>query len=197
MADEMNDTKAVRVVKEIQARAKRGKSLASGDNRGDWLYAASVLAFGSWGKAVEAAGFDYDDVRQAKQSPEWVLREIRKLAEAGDPLRPVEHKRLSSKARYRFGSWEKATEAAGYSLAELRNRLARERVVAQIRTDTEAGLAVTTMAVIRRNEALYGAGRRAFGNWRTALEAALGDEAPKPLTPRRGPGKKSKRRTKN
>lgn len=197
MTDEMNYTKADRVVTEIRARAEQGMSLASGDNRGDWLYAASVLCFGSWGKAVEAAGFDYDDVRHANHSPEWVLREIRKLAEAGDPLHPGEHKRLLSKARCRFGNWEKAVEAAGYSLAELRNRLAREKVKAQIRTDVDAGLAVTTMAVIRRNEALYGAGRRAFGNWQTALKVALGDEAPKPLKPRRGPGKKSKRRTKN
>jgi hypothetical protein len=51
----MTETKADPVVKEIRARAAQGMSLASGANRGDWLYAAAVLAFGSWGKAVGVA----------------------------------------------------------------------------------------------------------------------------------------------
>ena len=41
-------------------RAQRGHPLNSGANRGDWLYAAALLAFASWRNAVVAAGLSYD-----------------------------------------------------------------------------------------------------------------------------------------
>ena len=181
----MSETKAERVLKEIRARAVQGRSLASGANRGDWLYAAAVLAFGSWGEAIKAAGYNYDEVRERNQSPEWVLREIKALIKAGDPLIATKNVSLWTKATRHFGSWDQAVEAAGYSLAELRAEMARQQVVNQIRADVEAGLAVTTMAVLERNRHLYSRGRRAFGNWRAALAAALGDEAPQPQQPGR------------
>src|SRR5262249_32240889 len=47
----------------------------------------------------------------------------------------------------------------------------KERVSKQIRKDIRRGLPVTSVAVIRRNQPLYGAGRREFGSWRAALKA--------------------------
>lgn len=55
------------VVREIRLRAKRGHPINSGANRGDWLYAAACRFYGSWGNAVEAAGFDYEAVNQRRQ----------------------------------------------------------------------------------------------------------------------------------
>ncbi len=54
---------AKRVIKEIQRRGKKHQPLNSGANR-DWLYAAAVRAFGSWAKAINAAGFDYVTIRK-------------------------------------------------------------------------------------------------------------------------------------
>jgi hypothetical protein len=51
------------VLKELQRRFNQGRPLNSGANRGDWLYAAAVACFGSWGKAVKAAGFDYRTIK--------------------------------------------------------------------------------------------------------------------------------------
>src|SRR5436853_581762 len=45
------------VVAEIRRRRKVGHRLISGANRGNWLYAAAVRRFGSWGAAVDAAGY--------------------------------------------------------------------------------------------------------------------------------------------
>ncbi len=51
------------LVKEIRRRARAGKPLNSGANRGDWLHAAAINYHGSWGAAVEAAGFRYEDIK--------------------------------------------------------------------------------------------------------------------------------------
>ena len=63
---------------EIRRRTAAGKSLSSGANRGDWLYAAAVRLFGSWGAAIERAGFNYGDEKQAalsayrgQDAPRW------------------------------------------------------------------------------------------------------------------------------
>jgi hypothetical protein len=73
--------KGERVVQELRRRAARGHPLNSGANRGDWLYAAAMLAFGSWERAIEASGFAYDDIK---------IRALKKAglldAELGGPL---------------------------------------------------------------------------------------------------------------
>ena len=65
------------VLREIQRRAKAGRPLNSGANRGDWLYAASVRFFGSWGGAVEAAGIRYASVKRVALDREELLARIR------------------------------------------------------------------------------------------------------------------------
>ena len=75
------------VLEEIDRRASLGHPLNSGANRGDWLYAAAVRFFGSWGAAVEAAGRSYSKVRLRDFSPEDVLNRICDLAAAAQPLR--------------------------------------------------------------------------------------------------------------
>jgi hypothetical protein len=42
------NVKKERIVTEIRRRAAAGQSLKSGDNRGDWLYAAAVPRGGEW-----------------------------------------------------------------------------------------------------------------------------------------------------
>lgn len=68
------------VLVEIRRRAEAGRALSSGANRGDWLYAAAVRFFGSWGAAVEQAGFDYGQSKLAALTADQVLDRIRRLA---------------------------------------------------------------------------------------------------------------------
>ena len=75
-----------RVIEELQRRAAEGRSLRSGDNRGDWLFAAAFNRFGSWRAAVEAAGFDYDQIVFRPMTAEDVLDQLRAHADDGDPL---------------------------------------------------------------------------------------------------------------
>ncbi len=176
------------VVIEIRGRERQGLSLASGANRGDWLYAAAVRFFGSWGRAVEAAGFAYGGVKQANLAADDVLLRIRRLADAGEPLRAGEHSLESSAARRHFGSWQAAVEAAGCELPSPLKWTAHD-VVEQIREDLRRGLPLGSLAVIARNQPLYGAARRRFGSWAAALAAAAPSRpCPRRGRPRRGDG---------
>lgn len=155
------------VLDEIRRRAHAGHPLNSGANRGDWLYAGTCRFFGSWGAAVEAASVNYESVKQADLSREELLARIRDAAEEG-PLVAGDHTLLASNARRLCGSWKRAVKMAGCELPRL---WSQERVIEMIKTDIENGLPVNTLAVLARNEPLYGAGRRESGSWQKALRA--------------------------
>lgn len=158
------------VLEEIRRRGESEHPLNSGANRGDWLYAAACRFFGSWGKAVEAAGIRYPSVKRADLDRKELLSRIRNAAEAG-PLLATEHKLLSSNALRLFGSWKNAVKAAGCTYALPQPLWNKARVIEQIRTDLANGLPVNTLAVIARNQPLYGAARREFGSWVKAIRA--------------------------
>jgi hypothetical protein len=83
------------------------------------LYSKARKIFGSWKKALEACGIDYEEARNRKKwSREKVLQEIKNLYNNGHRLRPMDFRRkgminLVSAATYHFGSWRKAVESIG------------------------------------------------------------------------------------
>ncbi len=83
------------------------------------LYLKARKVFGSWRKALEASGIDYEEARNRdKWSREKVLQEIKHLYSNGHSLRPKAFRgngmtKLVSAATYHFGSWRKAVEASG------------------------------------------------------------------------------------
>ena len=159
------------IIAELQRRTQTGLSLKSGDNRGDWLYASAVKHFGSWGAAVEAAGFDYDEVVWKPMSADDLITTIRELADAGDALVLGDHRELSAPAHRHFGTWEAAVEAAGRTIPD-RRKWSPENVIKLILAEIEAGHSMGGGAVNKRNPNLYAAGRRRFGSWTAAVEAA-------------------------
>jgi len=158
------------VLDELRRRAGRGQSLGSGANRGDWLYAAAVKLFGSWGAAVEAAGFAYDDIKSRPLRGEEVVREIQGLAAKGERLLATAHPHLATAAVRHFGSWRAAMDAAHCQPPPL--KWSPERVIEKINKALAARLRVNSVAVMKRDLNLYMAGRRRFGTWAAALEAA-------------------------
>jgi len=160
-----------RVITEIQRRAAAGQSLKSGDNRGDWLYAAAVKNFGSWGKAVQAAGFAYRDIKTRPLTKTQLRSQLRALVKGGQPVLAKDHPELRRAAVRHFGSWRDALADVGDKNPTV-TRWTKANVLAAIREDIEAGLPVTSNQMRRRNENLYAAGRRRFGSWAAALKAA-------------------------
>ena len=83
------------------------------------LYLKARRIFGSWKKALEACGIDYEKARTRKKwSREKVAKEIKKLHLKGHSLRPNDLRKegmisLISAAQYHFGSWRRAVESTG------------------------------------------------------------------------------------
>lgn len=168
------------VLVEIRRRAEAGRALSSGANRGDWLYAAAVRFFGSWGAAVEQAGFDYGQSKLAALTADQVLDRIRRLAADDGAARAGDHPIVAAGAIRHFGGWNEAFDAAGCRPPE-RRTWTNEAVLAAVRADRAAGLPVNSVAMARRNGKLYVAGRRRFGSWAATLAAA---DAAAPRGPR-------------
>ena len=92
------------------------------------LYLKGRRVFGSWKKALEACGIDYEKARNHKKwSRVKVVEEINKLYFIGHSLRLKDLRRkgmicLISAAMYRFGSWRKAVESSGISYSFVRRK---------------------------------------------------------------------------
>jgi hypothetical protein len=91
------------------------------------LAAAAIRSgrFGSWQKALEEAGLDYDTIRKHRYwDDEIVVNELRELAEQGQSLRVSDvtemKPALVAAARRRFDGWYEAVEAAGFDEDEAR-----------------------------------------------------------------------------
>lgn len=147
------------------------QSLKSGDNRGDWLYSASVASFGGWGEAVEASGFSYRTIKARPLTKTEVRKKLRELVQAGEPVLAKGDPKLHRAAVRHFGSWRDALAAVG-DKSPAATKWTRANVSAGIRKDIEAGLPVTSNLMRWRNENLYMAGRRRFGTWAAALKTA-------------------------
>lgn len=108
------------VIEAIQDRHIRGQSLRGREASQDLeIFSAATRRFGSWRKAVQAAGFDVGKRRRrTKWSRERVVAEIRHRHARGWVLSRVwkEDKNLAAAAIRHFGTWSKAVAAAGISL---------------------------------------------------------------------------------
>jgi len=86
------------------------------------LYSRARRAYGSWKKALEYCGIDYEQSRNNKKwSHEKVISEIKRLRSNGNKLsinklRANGKTDLVSAAVYHFGSWSKAVRSSSSSL---------------------------------------------------------------------------------
>lgn len=95
------------------------------------LYFGAIRLFGSWRRAIEAAGLNYDLFLKQSRYPssESVLREIRRRHKTGlsvgtIQLRKGEHRdhALYTEGLEYYGSWEKALSAAGVKSNDIDRR---------------------------------------------------------------------------
>jgi hypothetical protein len=98
------------------------------------LYLRARRLFGSWKKALEACGIDYEKARNRKKwSREKVVKEIKELYLKGHSLRLKDLKKegrisLISAAQYHFRSWRKAVEFSGiyYSFGKGKKKIIKD-----------------------------------------------------------------------
>lgn len=126
------------IVKRIQELRHSGSDLTPsqvGEEHGA-LVSAAERYYGNWAAAVEAAGVDYEKVRQRgrrrrserirKWSREKIVAEIRRLHEAGEDLswgvmeRKYQPLCAAAVKKSYFGSWAAALAAAGIDYEQIK-----------------------------------------------------------------------------
>lgn len=169
------------------------------------MFSAARRLFGSWSKAVLAAGVDPTRFRRVVTwTPDRVIEGILIRALRNEPLgtRSTQPRSLVVAGRKFFGTWSAALQAAGVDPNETASRSVaassphvsvspagqksmrpprriwtKDAIIAAIQMRHSQQKPLNAAKLIREDNALHSAGRRYFGNWRNALIAAgLGSE---------------------
>lgn len=132
------------------------------------LYEAAYSLFGSWNRALRAAGINPNDVRLNRHwTRHEVLEEIRKHYRSGEfaygsrlcRRRPA----LIQAASALFGTWREAIRRAGLeALASPPTRWTRKEVIVRIRRRAKQGNSLIATKVYREDYALRKAAKRLF-----------------------------------
>jgi len=109
------------ILEEIRRLKLEGADLSSKamDESSNRLIATARRRFGNWGRALEQAGLNYDQIRRRKRWPrESLVEGILELKKQGIPLITPEVKRANPSLfaaackKHFFGTWKKALKAA-------------------------------------------------------------------------------------
>jgi len=184
------------------ARRKRPPSVTELETRNPTLVAAARRTYGSWSKAVIAAGCDPTRFQRVLPwTAERIVEAILIRAIKSEPLgsHATRPRSLVDAAQRVFGSWTAAKEAAGLdpqkqmlvvsapartpALRQERHPWTDAEIVEAIRARFRDRKRVNARAVREDHKALYAAARRRFGSWGNALRAAgFGPDGPLGLT---------------
>jgi len=135
--------------------------------------------FGSWDRALTAAGLDADDVnRYRKWDKDSIVFELRARSRDHEPLNSGSLQRdepgLHAAAVRHFGSYDDALRAAKLDPMKLRQRRAwnKQRVRDDLKDAQKDGGHLSDSSIRKENPALYGAAVRLFGSFTAARTAA-------------------------
>ena len=109
--------KIVGRIKELKAEGKP-LHVSAAEKHYCGLVGAATMYFGSWRKAISAAGLDYNKIKRQKEwSKKAIVREIRRMHRQGVPLGTTmavrnNYRILHAAAVRYFGSWADAMRAA-------------------------------------------------------------------------------------
>ena len=154
--------------------------------------ARSRSHFGSWRVAVEAAGFNYDEIKRVKQrwTRDEIITRICELHEAGEDLLAPDFKArhrslyLAACAHRYFGSWRRAIGAAGLNHEKMRESRVwtKPRILRTIQRLAREGKPLGWAYIEQHEPGIYRAARRKenFGSWANALtEAGVSESHPR------------------
>ena len=139
---------------------------------------AAVRCFGSWGKALAAAGIDAEVVAHRRMwAEDRVIRRIRQLAHDGIPLNYASMQQkdfgVVQAAQKRFGRWDNALRSAGFDPMKIRltrRPWTRVEIIHLIRSHADAKGTANPSDVLPLTARL--ACPRLFGSWKNAFRKA-------------------------
>ncbi len=174
----------IRLIKEArrEGRDLNWSSVIKGkDELGKAAFASlQPRLFGSWDRALHAAGLDSDDInRYRKWTRDTVVSELKARHRDAQPLNSgaiqQEDPSLHAAAVRHFKGYDEALRAAKLDPEKVRQRRIWERsdVIKGLKQVRKAGGRLSDSAIRREQPALYGAAVRLFGSF-TAARAAAG-----------------------
>lgn len=152
--------------------------------RGDELSKAAFASlqprlFGSWDRALHAAGLDADEVnRYRKWTKETIVAELRQRHRDHEPLNSGAIQRddpgLHAAAVRHFSGYDEALRGARLDPERVRERRSwsKDDVVRGLKNSHRSGKPLSDSSVRREHPALYGAAVRLFGSFTAARSAA-------------------------
>ena len=157
------------VIEFIQSRRDRGMPLTTVWKDEVSLYSIAKRIFGSWRKALQAAGIATDT--RLIPTHQEVIQAIQSRHNQGQPVTGVWRTDpvLYKAARKHFGNWHQALAAAGLP-ARTRQSWTKRKVVDAILRRHQHGPPLSR--AWRDDKPLFRAATNHFGNWQSALRAA-------------------------
>jgi hypothetical protein len=179
------------VIKLIKEAKRAGQPLywSAISKRRDELGKAGFAAlqprlFGSWDRALHAAGLDADEINQyRKWTRESVVTELKARYRDSEPLNSGAIQKddpgLHAAAVRHFAGYDHALRAAKLDPEKVRQRKIWDRadVIRSLKAIKKTGKPTSDSALRREHPALYGAAVRLFGTF-TAARAAAGLKLP-------------------
>lgn len=163
-------------------KAKEDMSFAALEKNHLSLMRAAAWHYGTWRRAVEEAGIDYETLSRYKRwSKARIIARIQELYAEGQDLswrsisQTVDPALAASALRPNgFGSWPEAIAAAGLDISEVARYKYwnTELVLKTIKERHKAGVNLSSRNAQKNDQSLFCAARRRFGTWDKALEAA-------------------------
>jgi hypothetical protein len=174
------------LLQKLRVLCTNGYDLSSKRNklRDRWLFEAARKQFGTWRRALHAAGIDLKRVRgfskTRRHSRRRIINALRNRREQGSSLRwnvvCLENRSLAIAAKTAFGSWRRALAAADLAPQEyltINGRLwSREKVIDAIKRRHEKGQSLAHSDLHLDDAALLAAARRHWGSWSKAVAEA-------------------------
>ena len=170
-----------KIISEIKELHEAGEDLSDSSLAKKYpkLRKAAITYFGSLRKAIETAGFDYDEIIKYEfWNKQKIIEGILELKERGEDLNSkYVHKtytKLANAARIHFGSWENAIKAAGLDYEKIRQVefWDKQKIIAKIKDLFDAGEDLSATNIQKIYPKLIGSACRYFDSWQNAIEAA-------------------------
>ena len=145
-------------------------------NRNLGLLGAGQTRFGSWTRALRAAGLDPEAIRPPERCPSAneVETMIKDRVKRGESLSwDLIDSSYQHAARKHFGSWRQALQACGLS-SDAGWRVKRwtpKRVQETIRSMAKRGEPLNSDAVARKNSSIVQSARKVYGSWEAAIRS--------------------------
>ena len=168
------------VLRKLRYLCNNGYTLKSGHNqkRDPRLFAATRRHFGTWRKALIAAGINVQRLSKGSRGRDRsnVMLKINERHESGSSMSRrdvmLDDNDLCMVAICLFGSWGRAMSAAGLAPPKPGSIWTRKRIFDAIQLMHQEGCSLQSREVRKTQRSLHTAAIRQFGSWRSALDAA-------------------------